>query len=166
MIAQKLFSECDTDKVTDLINELSDKSYEKYFIRGIIAETLYLKPKISNEIELYFYDCIDVEVPWLLGVCCKIYGDDENYDISLVPRREQIGYNVSKDNIRKYDINQLVASLLWEMTFYGWNANRQEENVEKETKELIELSNGIKNGTAKTYSWDEIKEEFNNKYGN
>ena len=46
-------------------------------------------------------------------------------------------------NEGNYSLNQLVAEILWEITFYGWTEEKVEENVNIIQEKIIDSAKGI-----------------------
>ena len=81
------------------------------------------------------------------------------YEFSL--NEEIMGYLVSEDEYTQNYIYDLIADVLYEASFFGYN----EENKIKQKEELIESVREIEEGVAKTVSWEECKKKlFSNVY--
>ena len=50
--------------------------------------------------------------------------DGESYSISHCPWAEWLGLEVSADTLEKYNINEIVAHCLYDMTFYGFDEEK------------------------------------------
>ena len=57
-----------------------------------------------------------------------------------------------------------LSSILYEMTYFGYSLEKQEEEVEETSNNIDEQIENIKNSTAKTISWDELKESLSRNY--
>ena len=56
------------------------------------------------------------------------------YGLDFISRKELAGFNVCELSIDKYGIDRVIAEIIWEITFYGWD----EETVDQHAKELDE----------------------------
>ena len=81
------------------------------------------------------------------------------YEFSL--NEEIMGYLISDNEYTQNYIYDLIADVLYEASFFGYN----EENKIKQKEELIESVREIEEGVAKTVSWEECKKKlFSNVY--
>lgn len=67
------------------------------------------------------------------------YGKDARYAMDFIPWDELIDAPVSDESIQKYGTLICAAEFLWELTFYGFSAER----VRKEAETLHELTESI-----------------------
>lgn len=87
--------------------------------------------------------------------------EPEHYAYELSPMLEILGYDVS--NACKYSLNndyKLAASILYEMTFFGYTIESQEEEASEITDSLTESVKEITEGTANLVSADEVFSNF------
>jgi len=81
-------------------------------------------------------------------------GELQEYAMDFVPWAELIDCNVSEKSIAKLGELVCTAELLWEITFYGYNAER----VDNESENLKTLVADIDSGKEETKPWN--PEEF------
>ena len=58
----------------------------------------------------------------------------DSYAIDFMPWPEVLGLEVDEENIKEYGADNILASVLYEITFFGFH----EEEIEKEREKLIE----------------------------
>lgn len=82
-----------------------------------------------------------------------------NYSLMYVPREELISYNFAENSFNIYDKNKVIASVLFELTFFGYSNEENKKNIEKDSKYLTESNKEFEEG--KTLSFDDLmKEEY------
>ena len=62
------------------------------------------------------------------------------YGLDFISRKELAGFNICELSIDKYGIDRVIAEIIWEITFYGWD----EETIDQHAKELDESLQGTK----------------------
>ena len=87
------------------------------------------------------------------------------YAYELCTMREILNFNVSDACLYAFGgLYRYLSSILYEMTYFGYSLERQEEEVKETSNNIDEQVENIKNGIAKTISWDELKESLDRNY--
>lgn len=89
----------------------------------------------------------------------------EHYGYEFDSMREILGYQISK--ACRFQINDdllYACSILFELTFFGYDPDYQEHETSKNIDELNEQIEEIKNGTAELITSDELFEQISEKY--
>lgn len=87
----------------------------------------------------------------------KSFEDRENfkvpdsYSLMFVDWKEILGYQVAPESFDYVNQLDLAAVLLYEMTFFGYDYEENQDTSEKEEEELERLINEIKNGDTENY---------------
>lgn len=76
---------------------------------------------------------------------------------------ETLGYSVSNACIYAYGKYKVACSILYEMTFFGYNIEEQEKTVNKEKEDLKKQVEEINSGTAKLEDLDTFLAKINYK---
>lgn len=84
----------------------------------------------------------------------------EKYAYELCPMEEILGYQVSDACIGYVGEFFYLASILYEMTFFGYSLNIQKRRINKEKKILEERVQEIKEGNLKLITLEELKEKI------
>ena len=85
----------------------------------------------------------------------------EGYAYEFNGMTEILGYSVSKACIYAFGAIKVACSILYEMTFFGYDVDAQQENVKQETEKLSKAVEEVHNGEAKLTSFT----DFCKKYG-
>lgn len=89
----------------------------------------------------------------------------EHYGYELTSMLDILGYEVSEACRYRLDSLQLAASILYEMTFFGYDIEDQKDESQAILETLNEHIEEIENGTLKTISADEVFENLKYEYG-
>ena len=85
----------------------------------------------------------------------------EGYAYEFNSMIEILGYSVSKACIYAFGAIKVACSILYEMTFFGYDVDAQQENVKQKTEKLSKAVEEVYNGEAKLTSFT----DFCKKYG-
>lgn len=85
----------------------------------------------------------------------------EHYAYEMSPMRTTLGYEVSQACIYLFPYDyQFACSILYELTFFGYDLNTQNEEVTQFTNELEEQLEEIKSGEFKSIPAEEVFERL------
>jgi hypothetical protein len=103
--------------------------------------------RVEDELEpgTFIYDVFGIKA-----------GDNNHYALELLPWREWLSFEVVEKCIEVYDAAVVVAHSLYELTFFGYDADEVEIKTKKEMEILEERHEEIENGTANFVSWDKV----------
>lgn len=76
---------------------------------------------------------------------------------------EILGYSVSNACIHAYGKYKVACSILYEMTFFGYNIEEQEKTVNKEMEDLKKQLKAISSGKARLENFDNFLARFDYK---
>lgn len=76
---------------------------------------------------------------------------------------ETLGYSVSNACIHAYGRYKVACSILYEMTFFGYNIEEQEKTVNKEVEDLKKQLKAISSGKARLENFDNFLARFDYK---
>lgn len=76
---------------------------------------------------------------------------------------ETLGYSVSNACIYAYGKYKVACSILYEMTFFGYNIEEQEKTVNKEVEDLKKQLKAISSGKARLENFDNFLARFDYK---
>lgn len=79
---------------------------------------------------------------------------DEIYAIDMTPWSELLDMYI--DDTVDLDMHEVLAHILWEITFYGYN----EDTIEEQKQELKDMSDRIDRGEEKLIPWEEVMNEI------
>lgn len=164
MTVQDIFKQCDKKNVAKAVaqktlrrNLVEPEAEEK--ILGVIHEIVNSDASTSENCLLHVDylppDGEEDEASW--DIYTTQEGNDSKYDVTLVPRSEQIGYSVDENCLSKYKLNDVAAAILWEITFFGWDEKTQTAKVKEHIEEIERIDRGIKDGSEPLYTWEEVK---------
>jgi hypothetical protein len=123
--------------------------------RRVFEELLMLPDKPSEEYQIHIYkktDNLYGEEFIDVGLYCN--KDEETYAIDLTPWTDLIDAKIKTPT--KLDDVEVVACILWEVTFYGFS----EERITLERDELKRLIERIDSGEEKLIPWEDIEKEL------
>mgnify|MGYP000861809187 FL=1 len=123
------------DKLQNLTVEKIEDPYE--IVIDMIDEKEEHKKLFSKE-----EDSLTEEEFNQLGISYDVSGrksDGVKYGIEFVPWEEWLGMGISKETLDTFDENEIIAHVLWEMTFIGY----EQEEIQAEFDRLVQLVNEI-----------------------
>jgi hypothetical protein len=157
MKLQEMLHKCDLKAVLDLICSRHDCKTPEEAAKcraaydGIFHRLLKLKPKTNKKETwtLYVTSGEDGKESYDGDVCGYKEEDGERYGLDFSPWREWLAMPV----VTNYSVNETIAYVLWEMTFYGYN----EKKIQAQARELRRRVKEIDNGTAKLVEFKDAK---------
>lgn len=87
-------------------------------------------------------------------------GDENHYAIEMTSWHELINFYVLQKSIELYGAAEVVAHILFKITFFGYSADVVDNRVAKEIEILKEYHDEIENGAVKSFSTEEIRAEL------
>ncbi len=159
---KELLFNVECDKVVEILNKKYNQKegvYEAY--KQVIEELKSLKVKpCEKQKTLVVAKIKDVFDPgkFIFEVFGVYEGDEERYSLVLVPWEEWCDFEVLAKSIEMYGAAAVVATILYEMTFYGYSAKEQSEKVAEEIKILTERQEEVKSGKVELISHEEVME--------
>lgn len=174
MTVKEFFNSLDREKFIDYYckyenfcgDECIDTIKHKAIIRDLLTKFETIEPKENTE------GCIIFALPdpglvslnsFLIHKEDLFSGEEvEHYAYELCPMQEILGFYVSF--ACKYYLNddyQFAASILYEMTFFGYSVDKQQEEVTEKKEELNKMVEKMEEGTAELLSVDEVFKDFN-----
>lgn len=82
---------------------------------------------------------------------------EESYAADFTPWANCLAMEIDPAAIEEHGELGTLAHILWEITFHGYDADEQAEKVSEILDYCRAAVAEIENGTAKTYSWEEVK---------
>jgi hypothetical protein len=79
------------------------------------------------------------------SVNLKKVGEPYTYSMSFIKWKKFVNYPIDLDTLENFNFVDIIAHVLWEMTFYG-----SETETQKHAKKLHKMVDEIKSGKAKT----------------
>lgn len=128
MYFYELLKKCDFNIITERFIE----QYELYKIdfdrneipkkvEQVIIRLKEINPIINNRWVIYVKKVNDKDDSTELFDVTVFGEEDIPYSISATPWNEVLGYIVDAESIKKYEINDLISAILWEMTYWGYD---------------------------------------------
>lgn len=166
------------------------KNINTYYntIKNTISDILSLEPILNNDY-IYVSMAYDIEeAPWLAASIVKTDEIIKNselvnslssnflldkykeeglkivpYSLMFIPREELIGYKFAEYSFSVFDRNEIIASILFELTYFGYSNKDNKENINKESKELNESIDEIDKNNLVNFD-DAMKEIYGEKW--
>ncbi|MBW2011410.1 MAG: hypothetical protein JRI32_07155 [Deltaproteobacteria bacterium] len=92
-------------------------------------------------------------------------GEEEHYALDFSPWSEWLGMEVESSVIEKYTYAEIVSHCLYEMTFYGFDEETKEEQLEEIKRRSREFDNMTPEEREKhLVPWEKIKANILNKF--
>ena len=163
MTIKQVFEQCDKEKVSQEIlkkyfNDTSKTDEEAIaYINSIIDEIIALEYNPHPEVKCCIKEIKENEEVNYSDVFCR-EEDGEMYDFICEDRKDVLGYAIDEEALNRYTIDEMAVILFWEITFFGFEYEAQNQRRLEFTQELIEALKEVDGG--KTVSFDELKEEF------
>lgn len=82
------------------------------------------------------------------------------YALMGIPRDEVLGYQVAEECITEENLNKVVASVFWEMTWFGWDEETAKINEKKTFEDIDDLDEQIQNAKPLEEVMQELRETF------
>lgn len=173
----KLMSERTQDKYS--------KNMDIYYktIDNTISEILSLEPILSNDYVFVSMAYSIDEDPWLATSILKTEQIIENsnlvnnlfnnfsleeykekglkiipYSLMFVPREELLGHKFAEHSFSVFDKNEIIASVLFELTYFGYSNKDNKNNIEKEVAKLDKSVKEYEEGDL--IDFDDLMEEM------
>lgn len=93
----------------------------------------------------------------------NVYGVDETkecFALDFTPWNKWLCFPILQKSIEEFGVLSFIFNCLNEMSFISFD----EEEIQSEVTKLNEISEGVKDGTIKTYSWEEVVSGLKEKY--
>jgi hypothetical protein len=93
---------------------------------------------------------------------CGWKDDNSNrhYSLELTPWDEWLGMYIKEDILQKLNREDILAHILWEMTFMGFT----QEDIKAQADSFFNTIEGIKNGTIKTIPLEDLLKDLKEDY--
>jgi len=88
-----------------------------------------------------------------------ISGDKNHYALEMNPWDEWLNYDILNKSIEVYGQAEVLAHILYEMTFFGFSSKTVNKRAEKERKFLEKSYEEIQSGTAKLTKFEDFMKE-------
>lgn len=89
----------------------------------------------------------------------------EPYSYEFQPMKTILGYQVSQACLYAFKGKfRALASILWEMTWFGYDMEAQQQRAEEELEILNNAVEEVENHPENLIKWEDIKFEFEEKY--
>lgn len=183
MTVKELFETLDIEKFTDyyllyeskqcnrLFNltnkeELEDYLTRRFSIKNCIEKILSLDIVKDDSEPIVFSinsdSGIDSFVVHKQDLLTKDITNFETYAYEFCEMSQILGYEISNACRRYLEDDYLFAcSILYEMTFFGYEPEKHDDKVKETTEDLNKQVEEIENGTVNTIPAEEIFKEFN-----
>jgi len=88
-----------------------------------------------------------------------ISGDKNHYALEMNPWDEWLNYDILNKSIEVYGQEEVLAHILYEMTFFAFSSKTVNKRAEKERKFLEKSYKEIQSGTAKLIKFEDFMKE-------
>ena len=88
-----------------------------------------------------------------------ISGDKNHYALEINPWDEWLNYDILNKSIEVYGQEEVLAHILYEMTFFGFSSKTVKKRAEKERKFLEKIYKEIQSGAAKFTNFEDFMKE-------
>lgn len=166
MIVQEYFKSLDKEEfIKEYINYCGypKSTAKKNVIRNLLSKLNDLEV-IADFSKIIF--SVPVPDSTILDSFCvnreDLYKEDrvEHYAYDMTPMQEILGYQISKSCIYLLGEYKFACSILYEMTFFGYDLDRQEKEVTQLSNGLKEQVEEIKSGNAKLTPVENLFKHF------
>lgn len=167
MIIQELFQKIVKESEDDFIKYYLqyDKNISSYEdIKKLLNDICECKVKevVEDDIVFSLPDVGDLGADsFLIKLADLEKKDFEKYAYELCPINEILGYQVSEACLRYPGEFLYAASILFEMTFFGYSIKKQKKNVKKEKKILDKRIKECKEDNLKYTTLTELLKKYN-----
>jgi len=96
---------------------------------------------------------------FIFDVFGVISGDKNHYALEMNPWDEWLNYDILNKSIEVYGQAEVLAHILYEMTFFGFSSKTVNKRAEKERKFLEKSYKEIQSGTAKLTKFEDFMKE-------
>lgn len=144
------------EKITKKSREALNKFFDNILSKKVVADDsciIFSLPTLDST----YFDSFVVHRKDLT----KNKIDSYAYEFNKVT--EVLGYSVSNACIYAYGKYKVACSILYEMTFFGYDIEEQEKTVNKEVEDLKKQVEEINSGTAKLEDLDTFLAKINYK---
>lgn len=144
------------EKITKKSKEALNKFFDNILSKEVVADDsciIFSLPTLDST----YFDSFVVHRKDLT----KNKIDSYAYEFNKVT--EVLGYSVSNACIYAYGKYKVACSILYEMTFFGYDIEEQEKTVNKEVEDLKKQVEEINSGTAKLEDLDSFLAKINYK---
>jgi hypothetical protein len=164
MLLKNLINIADYNDVWTVIEKEYKPGKEAFHAyKTVIEELKILKPKpCEPPITCVVAKLEDWLSPgeFIFDVFGLINGDENHYALEMNSWNEWLGYDILNKSIEVYGQAEVLAHILYEMTFFGFSSKTVHKRAEKERRFLEKSYKEIQNGTAKFVKFDDfLKEE-------
>ena len=154
-LLESYFDYCN-EKITKKSKEALNKFFDNILSKEVVADDSWIIFSLPTINSTYF-DSFVVHRKDLT----KDKIDSYAYEFNKVT--EVLGYSVSNACIYAYGKYKVACSILYEMTFFGYDIEEQEKTVNKEVEDLKKQVEEINSGTAKLEDLDTFLAKINYK---
>ena len=154
-LLESYFDYCN-EKITKKSKEALNKFFDNILSKEVVkddSQIIFSLPTMNST----YFDSFVVHRKDLI----KNNIDGYAYEFNKVT--EVLGYSVSNACIYAYGKYKVACSILYEMTFFGYNIEEQEKTVNKEKEDLKKQVEEINSGTAKLEDLDTFLAKINYK---
>lgn len=144
------------EKITKKSKEALNKFFDNILSKEVVEDDSWIIFSLPTMNSTYF-DSFVVHRKDLT----KTKIDGYAYEFNKVT--EVLGYSVSNACIYAYGKYKVACSILYEMTFFGYDIEEQEKTVNKEVEDLKKQVEEINSGTAKLEDLDTFLAKINYK---
>lgn len=144
------------EKITKKSKEALNKFFDNILSKEVIKDDSWIIFSLPTLDSTYF-DSFVVHRKDLT----KNKIDSYAYEFNKIT--ETLGYSVSNACIYAYGKYKVACSILYEMTFFGYDMEEQEKTVNKEVEDLKKQVEEINSGTAKLEDLDTFLAKINYK---
>lgn len=144
------------EKITKKSKEALNKFFDNILSKEVVEDDSWIIFSLPTLDSTYF-DSFAVHRKDLT----KDKIDSYAYEFNKVT--EVLGYSVSNACIYAYGKYKVACSILYEMTFFGYDIEEQEKTVNKEVEDLKKQVEEINSGTAKLEDLDTFLAKINYK---
>lgn len=154
-LLESYFDYCN-EKVTKKSKEALNKFFDNILSKEVVkddSQIIFSLPTMNST----YFDSFVVRRKDLT----KNNIDGYAYEFNKIT--ETLGYSVSNACIYAYGKYKVACSILYEMTFFGYNIEEQEKTVNKEKEDLKKQLKEISSGKARLENFDNFLARFDYK---
>lgn len=144
-------------------NELLGLSYNKDLKDNIICVVNLLDEYDINDI--WHYSSFMIKKSDIEKYKNKEIEFISKYDIAFSDWKDVLGYSVSDICVEKYGMELIAGIMLEELSFFGNNYDKARTKCDELVETLNIRAESVKNGTAITYTMEEVFDHLYNEFG-
>lgn len=145
----------ETVKRQKMLNDLLD-SFELLETKPEESQIVFCTPSLEDS----YFDTFIIKKEDLLFTEIESGDLPQHYAYELCSMTEVLGYTVSDACIYAFGEYKVACTILYEMTFFGYDLDEQKAAVTQESNQLTEAVTQIKEGLMKGIPFDQVLQDI------